>query len=61
MSVSYWISEGIGIRTNELYPFLNAQKCITAIKGQFPDEDIVIDETKKFDIMKWANLKKMII
>lgn len=49
MSVNYWMNEGIGIRTDELYPYLNAQKCIAAIKGQFPDGDIAIDETKDLD------------
>lgn len=28
MSMSYWICEGVGIRVNQLRPFLNPQKCI---------------------------------
>ena len=44
MSMSYWICQGIGIRTNELIPFLSMQKCIQFIKVQLPDEDIVEDE-----------------
>lgn len=39
MSVSYWMCEGIGIRTNDLYPFLNTEKCIKVIKEQLPDDD----------------------
>lgn len=47
MSMSYWMCEGIGIRTNDLYPFLNAEKCIKVIKEQLPDEKI---DEETFDI-----------
>lgn len=47
MSVSYWMCQGIGIRTNELLPFLSTQKCVQFMKTQLPDEDIQED---KFDI-----------
>lgn len=47
MSMSYWMCEGIGIRTNDLYPFLNAEKCIKVIKEQLPDEEI---DEEAFDI-----------
>ena len=47
MSTVYWMCEGIGIRTNDLYPFLNERKCINAIKEQLPDEEIDEDD---FDI-----------
>lgn len=47
MSMSYWMCEGIGIRTNDLYPFLNAEKCIKVIKEQLPDEEI---DEETFDI-----------
>ena len=47
MSTVYWMCEGIGIRTNDLYPFLNERKCINAIKEQLPDEEIDADD---FDI-----------
>lgn len=40
MSMCYWMCQGIGIRTNDLYPFLNTAKCIEVIKEQIPDEDI---------------------
>lgn len=47
MSMSYWMCEGIGIRTNDLYPFLNAEKCIKVIKEQLPDKEI---DKETFDI-----------
>lgn len=47
MSMSYWMCEGIGIHTNDLYPFLNYGKCIKAIKEQLPDEEI---DEETFDI-----------
>lgn len=47
MSVSYWMCQGVGIRTNELLPFLSTQKCVQFMKTQLPDEDIQED---KFDI-----------
>lgn len=47
MSKVYWMCEGVGIRTNELYPFLNKKKCISIIKKQMPDEEIDEDD---FDI-----------
>lgn len=50
MSTVYWMCEGIGIRTNELYPFLNKQKCIEVIKKQLPDEEIEEDD---FDINEY--------
>lgn len=34
MSMSYWICEGVGIRANQLRPFLNPQKCIQLLKEQ---------------------------
>ena len=43
MSMSYWICEGIGIRTNQLRPFLNTQKCIQLLKEQLPGEEISED------------------
>lgn len=47
MSTVYWTCEGVGIRTNELYPFLNKQKCIETIRKQVPDKEIEEDD---FDI-----------
>lgn len=47
MSTVYWMCEGIGIRTNDLYPFLNERKCIEIIREQLPDEKINEDD---FDI-----------
>ena len=34
MSVSYWMCQGVGIRTNELLPFLSTQKCVQFMKTQ---------------------------
>lgn len=47
MSVSYWMCQGVGIRTNELLPFLSTQKCVQFMKTQLPDDDITED---KFNI-----------
>lgn len=43
MSMSYWICEGVGIRANQLRPFLNPQKCIQLLKEQLPSEEISED------------------
>ena len=43
MSMSYWICEGVGIRVNQLRPFLNPQKCIQLLKEQLPGEEILED------------------
>lgn len=43
MSMSYWICEGVGIRANQLRPFLNPQKCIQLLKEQLPGEEISED------------------
>lgn len=48
MSMIYWMCQGIGIRTNELYPYLNQEKCACLIKKQIPDADIIEDDF--FDI-----------
>lgn len=47
MSLCYWWNEGIGIRTGNIYPFLDKQKCITEVKAQLPDEEI---DEESFDI-----------
>lgn len=47
MSLCYWWNEGIGIRVDNIYPFLDKQKCIAEIKAQLPDEEI---EEETFDI-----------
>lgn len=47
VSVCYWMCQGIGIRTNDLYPFISEKKCIAVIKEQLPDEEIDEDD---FDI-----------
>ena len=47
MSASYWICEGVGIRANQLCPFLNTQKCVQLLKKQMPGEEISED---RFDI-----------
>lgn len=43
MSMSYWICEGVGVRVNQLRPFLNPQKCIQLLKEQLPGEEISED------------------
>lgn len=53
MSMSYWICEGIGIRTNQLRPFLNTQKCIQLLKEQLPGEEISEDG---FDIDDYLDI-----
>ena len=48
MSMIYWMCQGIGVRTNDLYPYLDNKKCIAVIKSQIQDVDI--DEEDSFDI-----------
>lgn len=43
MSMCYWICQGIGIRANQLRPFLNTQKCVQLLKEQLPGEEISED------------------
>ena len=43
MSVCYWICQGIGIRANQLRPFLNTQKCVQLLKEQLPGKEISED------------------
>lgn len=40
MSMRHWVCEGIGIRTDKLYPYLDTKKCIRELKKQLPDETI---------------------
>ena len=40
MSMCYWICQGIGIRANQLRPFLNTQKCVQLLKEQLPGIEI---------------------
>ena len=40
MSMCYWVCEGIGIKTDDIYNFLDKKKCIDVIKQQFPDEEV---------------------
>ena len=47
MSMVHWVCDGIGIRTNELYPYLNKNKCINFICKQVPNAKIDADS---FDI-----------
>lgn len=59
MSMSYWICEGVGIRVNQLRPFLNPQKCIQLLKEQLPSEEISEDG---FDINgRWKRTLRAII
>ena len=47
MSLCYWWNEGIGIRTESIYPFLDKLKCIAEVKAQLPGEEI---DEESFDI-----------
>lgn len=49
MSTSYWICEGIGIKTNELYQHLNKDKCIAVLRKQL-GKDFGLDNKEEFDI-----------
>ena len=53
MSMSYWICEGVGIRANQLRPFLNPQKCIQLLKEQLPSEEISEDGFDIDDYNGW--------
>ena len=48
MGKAYWVCEGIGIRTSELFPFLSTSKCIELIKEQTGND--VVPEEDGFDI-----------
>lgn len=54
MSMCYWICQGVGIRANQLRPFLNPQKCIQLLKEQLPSEEISEDG---FDIDDYLYLE----
>lgn len=43
----HWICQGIGIRTNDLYEYLDEDKCIKFIKKQVPGIEI---KKESFDI-----------
>ncbi len=49
MSMCHWICEGIGIRTNDLYQYLNNQKCMDALR-ELGIDDIEETEPDEFDI-----------
>ena len=44
MSKIYWINQGIGVRSSELYPHLDSHKCFVAVCQQLPNEEINEDE-----------------
>lgn len=49
MSTCEWMCEGIGIRTNELYPYLNQTKCVDVLKEELGD-DFKFDTKSTFNI-----------
>ena len=49
MSTCYWMCEGIGIKANELYPYLNKSKCISVLKREL-GEDFEIQDGGDFEI-----------
>lgn len=49
MSTCYWMCEGIGIKTNKLYPYLNKSKCISVLKREL-GEDFWIQDDGDFEI-----------
>lgn len=48
MSMCYWICEGVGVRTNDLYPHLNRKKCIELIEKK--TGDTFVGDEDEFDI-----------
>lgn len=40
MSMCHWICQGIGIRTNDLYPHLNSRKCAEFLNRMIPRKNI---------------------
>lgn len=48
MSTCYWMCEGIGIRTNELRPYLSKEKCKSFLENEI--NGLSIDENECFDI-----------
>lgn len=52
MSTQYWICEGIGIRANQLFLHLNAEKCIALLKEQL-GEDFEETSVEQFDIQDY--------
>lgn len=52
MSTVYWVCEGIGIRANQLFLHLNAEKCIALLKEQL-GEDFEETSVEQFDIQDY--------
>lgn len=48
--MDYFICQGIGISAEELFPFLDKQKCITTIKRLHPEAKV---SEADFDIEDW--------
>lgn len=49
MSVVHWICKGIGVRSSEVYPFLNQKKCLAELKKLLPDDEDVQNINIEFD------------
>ena len=57
MSMCYWICEGIGVRCDDVYKYLNMSKCLSEIKKLFPDESILGEYTpENFDCSEFDEL-----
>lgn len=43
MSVCYWMCEGIGVRSSDIYPLLNKEKCFNEVQRLYPDNTALED------------------
>ena len=52
MGVSNWMVEGIGLKANRLYPFLNREKCIAKLIEQLEEElhEEILEDKDNFNI-----------
>ena len=62
MSMCHWICEGVGVRCDDIYKYLNMSKCLSEIKKLLPNEPILNEYTPEnfdvdeFDELTWCNL-----
>lgn len=45
MSMCYWMCEGIGVRCDDVYRYLDMNKCLSEIKKLFPDDESLNEYT----------------
>lgn len=43
MSMCYWLCQGIGIKTDDIYPYIDREKCARIIQRELPDEKIEVE------------------